>query len=269
LKTSIFIFIFLIIPTFCLAQKTIDTNKQKGSFYAYWGWNTSYYNKSDIHFIGDDFDFVLEDVIAKDRQTSFSFKWYFHPSYFTNPQYNSRIGYFIKDNLEVSFGIDHMKYVVQQNQVVNINGTINIGSDYDGIYNNDDIKLLRRFLKYEHTDGLNLVNISLRHHFRLASYKNIHFDALAGGSIGALVPKTDVTLIEQERHDALHVSGIGLNGVIGMNILLGNIFFIQSELKGGYINMPDVKITADRNNYASQSFFFLQPNFVFGGLFRL
>jgi len=269
MKTSIICILLSFCSLITFAQSVNKTTKVKGTYYAYWGWNISFYNNSDIKFIGEDFDFVLKDVVAKDRPTDFSFKWYFHPGYITNPQYNTRIGYFIKDNLELSVGIDHMKYVVQQNQVVNISGTIDLDNDshYNGTYDNDQIKLLKRFLKFEHTDGLNYVSVGLRKHWQICSFKFIHLGALVGGSIAALVPKTDVTLIEQKRHNVIHLSGFGINAMSGLNIGIGKSFFIQSELKGGYVNMSDVKITLDKNNYATQSFFFLQPNLVFGAYF--
>lgn len=49
-----------------------------------------------------------------------------------------------------------MKYVVSQDQTVKISGEIaNSETIYDGKYSNDDIELLKDFLSFEHTDGLN------------------------------------------------------------------------------------------------------------------
>jgi hypothetical protein len=39
----------------------------------------------------------------------------------TIPQTNFRIGYFINDHYSIALGVDHMKYVAQ-NQVANITG---------------------------------------------------------------------------------------------------------------------------------------------------
>jgi hypothetical protein len=39
----------------------------------------------------------------------------------TIPQTNFRIGYFINDHY-IALGVDHMKYVMAQNQVANITG---------------------------------------------------------------------------------------------------------------------------------------------------
>jgi hypothetical protein len=88
----------------------------------YWGWNRSWYTDSDINFSGKNYDFTLMNVQAKDRQTDFAIDPYFNPVKFTIPQYNFRIGYQLNKNLDFSFGIDHMKYVVEQNQQSIING---------------------------------------------------------------------------------------------------------------------------------------------------
>ena len=45
--------------------------------------------------------------------------------------------------------------------------------------------------------------------------------------------------------------------------------FIQSELKAGYINMPDIKTTKFSSDKASQQFEFLQYNIVFGAEFPI
>ena len=46
-------------------------------------------------------------------------------------------------------------------------------------------------------------------------------------------------------------------------------YFIQSELKGGFINMSDVRTTNNSADKASQHFFFSQVNFLIGANFRL
>ena len=50
------------------AVKPNFKTKNKGKLYFYWGWNKSQYSYSDITFKGDDYNFTLYDVAAKDRQ---------------------------------------------------------------------------------------------------------------------------------------------------------------------------------------------------------
>jgi len=87
--------------------------------------------------------------------------------------------------------------------------------------------------------------------------------------MGVLYPKTDTTLLGNERHDDFHLSGYGVSAGLGLNITFLKYFFIQADLKAGYINMPDIKTSLNPLDFASQSFLFLQNNILIGGSFRL
>lgn len=263
--------LLLLTSTLNFAQENkAFTTKNKGKLYFYWGWNGSSYSKSDISFKGNDYNFTLKNVKATDRQTKFNVNKYFNPANMTIPQYNFRVGYYVKDNWDVSFGIDHMKYVVQQGSTAKISGTINNSdTEYDGIYDNEDIIIEEGFLKLEHTDGLNYVNIALRHTNQLLEINKVTLNLTKGFGIGALYPKTNATLLNNERYDNFNVAGYGLDAVAGLNITFFKRFFIQSEIKGGFINMPNIRTTLSSSDSAKQNFFFFQRNIVFGGIFNL
>ncbi len=256
-----------------VALKNKPTNK--GKFFAHWGWNWASYSDSDIRFKGENYDFVLSDVKARDTPSKFSFKKYFGITNITKPQTNFRIGYFFKENYTISIGVDHMKYVVNNDQFVTIDGTITIGNlKYDGIYNNQKIQLTEDFLRLEHTDGLNYLNIELKrfdnidHWFGFNS-KNLQVNLTEGFGVGVLYPKTDTSLLGKERHDDYHLSGWGVSAIAGLNVTFLKHFYIQSAYKIGYIDMPDVKTSLNTLESASQSFFFFENNIVIGGKFRL
>ena len=71
---------------------------RKGKLYMYWGWNQSQYTKSNIRFHGTNYDFTLDNVIGRERQTPFDAKIYFNPGTITIPQVNYRVGYFWSDH---------------------------------------------------------------------------------------------------------------------------------------------------------------------------
>lgn len=254
------------------AQSALSPNPTGtyGKYYFYWGWNRARYTTSNIRFSSGSYDFTLKNVVAKDRQTPFDFKTYFNPVTLTIPQYNLRLGYFIKDKYSISIGTDHMKYVVQANQIVKISGNIkDSGTKYDGNYTENDIAITGDFLKFEHTDGLNYANIDYRRHDQITNYKNIKLNLSEGIGLGILLPRTDATLLNKERHDAFHLSGFGVSSVVAANIEFWQVLFIQSEFKAGYINMPDIRTTSSDADKASQQFFFTQFNVLFGVHFRL
>ncbi len=250
-------------------QSTIKESSRKGSLYIYWGWNRGWYTNSDITFSGDNYNFTLEDVVAKDRQSEFAWDPYFKISRLTIPQYNLRLGYFFNDNYTISFGVDHMKYVMQGGQTVKITGHIDsTGTSYDGVYDNDEIVVASDFLLYEHTDGLNYLNIEVRRFDEIFSFKKVSINLTEGIGAGMLMPKTNATLLNNERYDEFHVAGFGIGAVVGVNITFYKYFFIQSEFKAGYINMPDVRTTSSKADKASQDFWYTQLNVVFGARYN-
>jgi hypothetical protein len=247
-----------------------ELNDNKGRLFVYWGWNIAWYTHSDISYAGSDYHFKLYDVVAKDKPTAFDAGVYFNPEKATIPQYNFRIGYFINDHYSLSIGTDHMKYVMQSGQTVKISGKIeNSATTYDGTYYENDFVVAPDFLLFEHTDGLNYPNIELRRSDCLLGNKKVRLNTIAGLGIGILYPKTNTTLLGKERYDAFHLAGYGLDALVGLNAEFFKHFFIQTELKGGYINMPDIRTTKSKSDFAKQSFFFAQYNVVFGYTFRI
>ncbi len=255
---------------FAQAPTAITKDMRKGDFYFYWGWNRGFYTNSDIHFTGDNYDFELKDVVGTDIQSEFGADPYLNPGRLTIPQTNFRLGYFINEHYNISLGFDHMKYVVQQNQVVKINGEIDgTGTIYDRTYADDDIELTKDFLQLEHTDGLNYINVGFNRVDDILVFDKVNFSVTEGVAIAALIPRTDAELLNFGDNDYYHLSGFGLNAMVGLNITFFNTFFVQSELKGGYINMPSVRTTNDSADKASQSFWFGQYNIVFGGVVNI
>jgi len=265
----IFVFIFLSYSITISSQQEIKDqpylHSNKGKFYAYWGWNWDWFGHSDIRFQGAGYDFTILDAVAKDRQSGFDLETYFGLGNFTTPQYNFRFGYYWNDRWSVSIGTDHMKYVFKLNQVANISGYINnTGTIYDGSYEVTPTVISRDLIIFEHTDGLNYGNIEVRRHDQLWDLGVVKINTLAGAGAGILLPRTNATVLNNDRWDEFHLSGYGVSGVLGINIAIGKRFFAQTEFKSGYINMPDIRTTSTKSDKASQGFMFYQYNIVFG-----
>ena len=250
------------------------TDHNKGKFYIFWGGNRGYFSDSDIHFKGADYDFTLYDVSAQDKPKGWTID-YINPTRMTIPQTNFRIGYFIANHYNISLGVDHMKYVMVQNQSARILGIY--PEDYNSsVINNGIVDLTdESFLTFEHTDGLNYVNTEicrvddLSKFIGLPNTDKFQINITEGVGAGILFPRTDATLLGKERHDEFHVSGYGLSAKAGLNFTFYKYFFIQTELKGGYINMPDIRTTNDIVDTASQKFFFAETVIALGGIFKL
>ena len=280
----------MVVLTFCafsqytFAQELATTPEKytahnKGKFFIYWGGNRETYSKSDITFKGDNYNFTVDNVSAHDKPKGYHID-YVNPARMTIPQTNLRIGYFISDHYNVSIGVDHMKYVMDQNQFANVTGQINLpssdaGSIHNGSYNNTPTQMTEDFLKFEHTDGLNYVHAQINRVddisklFRIANTDVFQVNLTEGIGGGLLYPKTNTTLLGKDRHDDFHVSGYGVSAQVGLNLTFFKHFFIQGELKGGYIDMQDIKTTKSNADSASQHFGFFQRMITVGGIFRL
>ncbi len=262
----------LIVVPFLVFSQDPGPNKaegKKGSFFVYWGYNRGFYTKSDITFTGEHYAFELKDVVAKDRQSAFNLNTYFRLKNITIPQYNLRIGYFFNDKYSISFGADHMKYVMVNNQFVKMTGEIhNSGTEYDGSYRNTDFQVKPDFLLFEHTDGLNYENIEVRRHENFLERKKLTFSYFGGLGMGVLVPRTNTTLMNYKRYDEFHLAGFGLSGVLGANFEFFKYFFFNCEAKFGFIDMPDIRTTEFKSDRASQKFEFLQLNGTVGMRFK-
>jgi len=280
----------MVVLTFCafsqytFAQVTATTPEKytahnKGKFFVTWGGNRANYTKSDIHFKGDAYNITVHDVKAEDKPKGYHID-YLNPARMTIPQTNLRFGYYITDHYNVTIGVDHMKYVMNQNQIANVSGNINLPSSeessvYNGTYNNTPTEMTKDFLQFEHTDGLNYIHTQINRvddiskWFCLPNTDKFQINLTEGIGGGLLYPKTNTTLLGKDRHDEFHISGYGISAQAGINFTFFKHFFIQGELKGGYIDMQDIKTTKSNADSASQHFAFLERIISVGGIFRL
>lgn len=250
------------------------TAHNKGKFFISWGGNRESYSKSDIHFKGNDYNFTLHDVKAQDKPKGWHID-YINPARMTIPQTNLNIGYFISDHYSISVGVDHMKYVMGQNQVVNYKGNYPDPGSYGELLPNNQILLTEDFLTFEHTDGLNYVFTEfarvddISKLFQISDTDKIQINISEGLGAGILFPKTNTQLLGRKRHDDFHVSGYGVSAKVGLNVTFFKHFFIKGELKAGYIDMPNIRTTQSSSDSASQHFTFFQRIIAVGGIFRV
>lgn len=301
MKTKFLFFLLTCVSLNTFAQEEIPVQKytahNKGKFFVTWGGNRESYSKSDVNFRGKDYNFTVSDMKAHDKPKGWHVD-YINPANMTIPQTNLRLGYFFSDHYSVTIGVDHMKYVMTQNQIANVSGDINLpadqsGSIYNGHYDNTPVDMSQNgaqeggfekgtiqpgnpaFLMYEHTDGLNYINTEVSRFddisklFSLPNIDKVQINLTEGLGAGVLYPKTNATVLGKERHDDFHVSGYGVSAKAGLNITFFKHFYVQGELKGGYIDMKDIKTTMSNDDKASQHFLFFQRIIAVGGIFRI
>lgn len=275
---KIFITMLLGISTLTTFAQNASTDRytthNKGKFFFYWGGNRAYYTNSDITFSGNNYNFTIKDVEAVDKPKGWHID-YINPLRMTIPQTNFHIGYHISDHYTISAGVDHMKYVMKNGQTVKMNGYINgSNTSHDGTYNNTDKLLSEDFLTFEHTDGLNYVVVEgariddISRLFGIRNTDILQVNLTEGLGFGALYPKTNTKLLNKERYDEFHIAGTGVNAKAGLHLTFFKYFLIIGELKGGYINMYDVRTTYDIADKAKHDFLFFETVLGIGGTFR-
>jgi hypothetical protein len=250
----------------------VPARGDKGSFFAHWGYNRAWYSASDIHFEGPGYDFDLSHVQAKDRPEPFG-KSYFKLKDIWIPQYNYRIGWHFQDRWSISLGLDHMKYVVVQDQTVRMDGEAEGPQLPEGIagQGSKDVVLSPDLLTYEHTDGLNLLSIDVDHYDplftsrsgkqRLRLYEGLH--------AGPVIPRTDVRLFGTGINNRFNVAGFGVGAQVGLHFTFLKHFYIRNALKAGWVDLPHVLTTGAGDERADQHFWFVQHAIVVGGQFRI
>jgi hypothetical protein len=159
---------------------------------------------------------------------------------------------------------------------VNYSGYYPNAGTYDENPTADQLTLDENFLTFEHTDGLNYINTEFSRvdditklFSKTLNTDKFQINITEGVGGGFLYPKTNSKLLGNDRNDAFHVAGFGLSAKAGLNFTFFKHFFIQTELKGGYINMQDIRTTQSSADHAEQEFWFLQRIIVIGGIFRI
>ena len=250
----------------------------KGKIFVTYGYNRSFYSKSNLHLSGQGYDITLHKISASDEPTQLTggefTRTYLNPVYFSIPQFNFHIGYYFKNNWSIALGWDHMKYVMNSGQTANIdghidptiaNGEIQTGK-YAGDYNNKSTVIAPDFLLFRHTNGFNYASIELEHNRLLWKNKKgtLGLRGLFGFGAGALVNRTIVTFFDVKQDNLWHTSGAGVSGKAGLMFDFARNFFLQADFKTGYTYLPSIRTTGRQGDIAKQSIGFAQFTAVIG-----
>lgn len=219
----------------CAAQSRNNKKHDKsGRFYLAAGTNWSFFSRSDIHLrsaVPPTFDFTLYNVRGKDDGGV-----NFHNG---APQYSYVLGYYshIK-NWGIEYNFDHIKYYMEQNQRVRMQGVIH--SEH---YNTDTL-LVPSFVTLEHTDGANYALLKLVKWIPLF-YSNGQIPTLhliLKGGTGPVIPKTNSTILGKHRDDRYKIAGyvIALEG--GLRYSFSKFLFAEGGVKGAYADYSNFLI---------------------------
>jgi len=231
----------------------IPLSNNRASVYVTWGYHRDAYTRSNIHFKDSqtaNYDFRFYHARAKDQV---DVKDFFHTP-LTVPQYVLNVGYIFKDRKGwgVEFSWDHLKYVVTDNQVMHMKGTI------DGQYYDQDTLVTRDFVHFEHTNGNNYAMISAVKQINLlkSNRRNHTLNALFKAGIGGLVPKTDSYIMGMHNDGPFKLSGYVIGASANIRYITLKYFFIEAGLKAAFANYTHAKLY--EKGFAKHTFFSLQ-----------
>ena len=274
MKTLIFISFLIFLPFLGASQKTSKDSQAKRAMFVYWGYNRSFYTDSKISFFGPGYDFSLAGVQATDRPSP-DFITYVDPSTLTVPQFNARIGFNFKKKWALSFGYDHMKYVIVHGPTYLLSGKINPGidliSNWSGEYNAEPITTDESTLHYENTNGMNYIRAEISHIDKLVRASNAFaIYTVSGLGAGLVLNYNDFTFAGEKSMTTLSMSGVGASAHLGIRFEFFRHFFLQANNSVGFLYQHRVKTRGnDPYAYARQSLGYFQSDIVLGGIFYL
>lgn len=270
----IFISLVLTAPVYAQKKKT-KNSYARGTLFGYWGYNRSFYTKSNMQFVGSGYNFEMKGVAAHDNPEKLSWV-YIDPSRITIPQFNARLGYYFRDHWAVSFGYDHMKYIFADNNHVLLSGTIEPGidtvSNLSGTYDNVPYTTDRTKFHYENSDGLNYLRIELTRTDQWYSTRNGKFaiSSNLGMGAGGILSFNDFRFAGIDDRRTISLSGYGISGHLGARFEFFKHVFLQTNVSGGMLHQTHVKTRPlDASAYAKQLFGYIEFDTVIGFLFYI
>jgi len=237
----------------------LDPPKNKHMIYFTWGYNRNFHSKSDATFTTNSGTFTIHDAIGYDRPSK-DILDYVVPSRIPIPQYNLRVGYVVNDHWDIVAGLDHMKWVFQNQFQYEVTGDYNqtvfvphesgdptllTGLTFDQVKETGDM----RWLKFDHTNGYNYAHLGGIYKTNLFESRNGDFkiDSGLGAGAGLMIPQTTVKYHQgtwwnlQGVDNQFHVAGYGGHAEAKLQFQYKN-FFLEPVVRGTYIKVSNALV---------------------------
>ena len=241
-------------------QSTPSPSKPQREYFVSWGYNGDSYAKSDLHIsqssLGN--DFTLADVQARDSK---AWTELFSHSLFV-PQYNLRFGMFFNERWGLEVALDHMKWIVRQDQQVRMTGTMH-SAPVDA-----QVTLTPDVLRYQLNNGANPIFFNVVRRVRIAGEpgRTGYFSFLPKAGAGFAVPHTENTLFGEPNEKGFQpFHGWNMDAAAAVRIHVYKPIYVEFEEKLLYAHYFGVKVD---QGTASHSVTAAEFSFHFGVAFR-
>jgi hypothetical protein len=238
----------------------LPVGRHHGTIYFSWGYNRDWYTKSDIRFRNhttDDYDFTFHNAKAHDHLSMSDF-WKL--SNLTVPQYDATVGYMFgnKHDLGIEIGWNHLKYVVDDNQVMRVSGQIR-GFRFDR-----DTLVTPDFVHLQHTNGNNylMVNLVKRQHLLVGRHLALSAIGKVGG--GPMISYTIASIFNSHSEGPFQYEGWVAGASAGLRLELFRYVFLQSDMQGAFANYTNSRIGYDRQGLVTHHFGSAQFTYALG-----
>ncbi len=222
------------------AQRVFSNVKKishgRGTLFGNFGWNRAYYTEGDISFKAYGYDFSIKEGHFSDKQSK-SFSDFLSVNTPNSPQYNLRMGYYFRNKMAFSLGVDHIKYIFDDGNAALLSGTINQGIDsvWSGEYNNQAVITNRTDFHLE--NRMNYISLGLMRTEKLFQARNKTFALCVslGIGMGGVLSSTDFNFEKNYSKKAISMSGFQLNAQGSVRLEFFQNFFVQGELSGNSV----------------------------------
>ena len=242
------------------AARPLPKQPRHGTAYVSWGYNREVYTRSDIRFVNtttDNYDFTFVGAHASDKPDFQDF-WRFNS--WTIPQYDLTAGYLFHDrhNLGVEVSWNHLKYVVDDNQVIHVRGQIR-GHQLD-----KDTLVTPDFVHLQHTNGNNYLMLNLVKRRDLRVGRHLGLSAIGKIGAGPLISYTVSTVLGNHSEGPFHYHGWVAGASLGLRLDVFRYFFLQTDAQGAFANYTNTWLGEDRQGRATHVFGSGQLIWAFG-----
>ena len=185
---------------------------------------------------------------------------FFRFSSLTIPQYDATLGYLFNDrhDLGIEVSWNHLKYVVDDNQVIHVRGNIR------GHYIDKDTLVTPDFVHLQHTNGNNYLMVNLVKRHKLAVGRHLQLSAIGKIGGGPMISYTISTIFGSHEEGPFHYHGWVVGSSAGLRLDLYKYLFLQGDVQGAFANYTNTWIGADKQGRVTHVFGSAQAIYAFG-----
>jgi hypothetical protein len=230
------------------AQEDEKHTIKRGALYFSWGYNQEWYTNSTVHVQQDELGNSYDLVHVKGHDHK-GWDYRLLDQELTIPQYNYRLGYYFneKQDLAIEINFDHTKYIIANDQYVQLKGTLNhlpadetiLFSENNGFY-------------YFLNNGANflLFNLVKRLGIYHTKSNSLAIDLTGKAGIGPVIPHVQNSFFGKANDEHFQIGGWNTGLETALRVTVMRYAFLEFSQKVDYARYSNLKIykgTAKQN----------------------